>query len=50
MEKSKRNVTRLFRMTKEEDAQLQKGAYAHDMNISQYLRWLIKKEHKKGKK
>ena len=42
-----RTTSRCFLMTKEEDLQLQKDAYAHEMNASAYLRWLIKQEHEK---
>ena len=42
-----RKTQRCFFMTKEEDLMLQKDAYAHEMNTSAYLRWLIKQEHEK---
>lgn len=42
-----RTTSRCFLMTKEEDLKLQKDAHAHEMNISAYLRWLIKQEHEK---
>ena len=42
-----RTTSRCFLMTKEEDLMLQKDAYAHEMNASAYLRWLIKQEHEK---
>ena len=42
-----RTTSRCFLMTKEEDSMLQKDAYAHEMNASAYLRWLIKQEHEK---
>ena len=42
-----RTTSRCFLMTKEEDLQLQKDAYAHEMNAIAYLRWLIKKKKKK---
>ena len=45
--RAKRKTPRCFLMTQEEDMMLQKDAYAHEMNISAYLRWLIKQEHKK---
>ena len=45
-----RTTQRLFKLTKEEDAQLQKDAHSHEMNISEYLRWLIEKERKRMKK
>ena len=37
----------VFRQTKEEFEQLKNDAYEHKMNISDYLRYLIKKERKK---
>lgn len=47
MKNENRKTQRCFFMTKEEDLMLQKDAYAHEMNISAYLRWLIKQEHEK---
>jgi hypothetical protein len=37
-------------VSKDEDMQIQKDAYAHGMNISAYLRWLVEKERNKTKK
>ena len=47
MKNENRTTSRCFLMTKEEDMELQKDAFAHEMNISAYLRWLIKQEHEK---
>lgn len=47
MKNENRKTQRCFFMTKEEDLMLQKDAYAHEMNTSAYLRWLIKQEHEK---
>ena len=50
MQEQKRTTLRAFLLTNEEDAQLKKDAYAHEMNTSEYLRWLISKERKKMNK
>lgn len=50
MQEQKRTTMRAFMVTKDEDIQLQKDAYAHEMNTSQYIRWLVEKERKKMKK
>ena len=47
LKSTNRKTPRCFLMTQEEDMMLQKDAYEHEMNISAYLRWLIKKEHEK---
>ena len=47
MKGANRKTAGCFLMTKEEDMMLQKDAYADEMNIGAYLRWLIKQEHKK---
>lgn len=47
MKNEHRTTSRCFLMTDEEDMMLQKDAFAHEMNISEYLRWLIKQEHEK---
>ena len=39
-----------IRMTEEEKKALQHDAHQHDMNVSTYLRWLIKKERKVNEK
>lgn len=36
----------MVKSTDEEKAQLKKDAYRHEMNISEYLRWLIEKQRK----
>lgn len=33
-----------FKLTPADKAQLKKDAYRHEMNISEYLRWLISKQ------
>ena len=50
MQEQKRTTLRAFLLTNEEDKQLKKDAYAHEMNTSEYLRWLISKERKKMNK
>lgn len=42
-------VVRNFKLTATENDQLKKDAYAHGMNVSEYIRYLIDKErqHKK---
>lgn len=40
-------VIRNFKLTATENAQLKKDAYAHGMNVSEYIRYLIEKERKK---
>ena len=39
----------VFRQTPEEFEQLKNDAYAHKMNVSDYLRFLIDKEREKDK-
>lgn len=34
-----------FKITSEEKIKLKKDAHSHEINISEYLRWLIEKEH-----
>ena len=36
----------ILRTTDEEKAQLKKDAHRHEMNISEYLRWLVEKQRK----
>ena len=50
LKSANRKTPRCFLMTQEEDMMLQKDAYAHEMNISAYLRWLIKQEHKNAER
>lgn len=33
-----------FKLTPADKAQLKKDAYRHEMNVSEYLRWLINKQ------
>lgn len=42
------NETRqtVFRQTKEEYKELKRDAYAHNMNVSEYIRYLVAKERK----
>jgi hypothetical protein len=47
MSEQKRNKMMGCMMTKDEYIQLQKDAYAHEMNASAYIRWLVEKERKK---
>lgn len=35
-----------FRATKEEREQLKKDAHRHEMTMTEYLKWLIKRERK----
>ena len=37
-------VIRNIKLTEEENEQLKADAYAHGMNVSEYVRWLIEKE------
>lgn len=36
----------MVKATAEEKAQLKKDAHRHEMNVSEYLRWLIEKQRK----
>ena len=38
------------RFTPEERDQLKHDAHQHDMNVSEYIRWLIQKERKVNEK
>ena len=40
----------VFRQTPAEFEQLKKDAYRHEMNISEYLRYLVEKERKETQK
>lgn len=40
-------VIRNIKLTEEENKQLKADAYAHGMNVSEYVRWLIEKEREK---
>lgn len=39
-----------FKIEPEEKAQLKKDAHRHEMNISEYIRWLIKKQREEDAK
>ena len=39
-----KKVLRNIKLTDEENQQLKSDAYAHGMNVSEYIRWLIEKE------
>ena len=39
-------VLRNIKLTEDENKQLKLDAYAHGMNVSEYLRWLIERERK----
>lgn len=41
-------VIRTVKLTDDENKQLKKDAYAHLMNVSEYLRWLIERERAKS--
>jgi hypothetical protein len=40
----------VFRQTKEEYKELKRDAYAHNMNVSEYIRYLVAKERKEREK
>ena len=37
-------VLRNIKLTEDENKQLKMDAYAHGMNVSEYVRWLVEKE------
>lgn len=43
-------VQRKIYLSEDENKQLKKDAYAHEMNVSEYLRWLIERERIRRKK
>lgn len=45
----KEKVLRNIKLTEDENAQLKADAYAHGMNVSEYVRWLIGKEREAQK-
>ena len=49
MEIKRRRKSKIFTfsMEAEEKEKLKKDAYAHGMNVSEYIRWLAEKERKK---
>ena len=40
----------VFRQTKEEFEELKRDAHAHNMNVSEYIRYLVAKERKEREK
>ena len=42
-------VLRNFKLTEDENKRLKEDAYAHKMNVSEYIRWLIEREREKGR-
>lgn len=42
-------ILRNIKLTEEENKQLKADAYAHGMNVSEYIRWLIAREREKGR-
>lgn len=40
----------VFRQTKEEYGELKRDAHAHNMNVSEYIRYLVAKERKEREK
>lgn len=42
-------VIRNFKLTKAENEQLERDAHAHNMNVSEYIRFLIEQERKNPK-
>ena len=43
-------VLRNVKLTEDENKQLKSDAYAHGMNVSEYIRWLVKNERVRSKK
>ena len=39
-------VLRNIKLTEEENQQLKRDAYAHGVNVSEYIRWLVEKERR----
>ncbi len=37
------------KMCEEEHAQLKRDAHKHEMNVSEYIRWLVENEHERKK-
>lgn len=42
-----KKVLRNIKLTPEENKQLEHEAHQHDMNVSEYIRWLIGKERER---
>ena len=40
----KQKILRNIRLTEEENRQLKADAHAHNMNVSEYIRWLVERE------
>lgn len=47
---TKRNVLRGIKLSQEENELLKREAHKHNMNISEYIRFLIKKERESTEK
>lgn len=45
-----KNVVRNFKIAEDENKQLKLDAYAHGMNVSEYIRWLVEREREERKK
>lgn len=45
----KDKILRNIKLTEDENKQLVLDAHAHNMNVSEYIRWLIAKEREKGR-
>lgn len=43
-------VLRNIKLTEDANKQLKADAYAHGMNVSEYVRWLIEKERERNGK
>ena len=43
-------VLRNIKLTEDENKQLKLDAYAHGMNVSEYIRWLVEHERQKQNK
>lgn len=43
---AEKKVLRNIKLTEEENQQIKRDAYAHGMNVSEYIRWLAEKERK----
>ena len=44
---TEKKVQRNIKLPNEENKQLQKDAYAHGMNVTDYIQWLVRKEREK---
>ena len=44
----KDKVLRNIKLTEDENNKLKADAHAHGMNVSEYIRWLVKEERKKA--